>query len=102
MLLVHVVLSLVGLVSGIVVVYGLLTSQRFGGWTALFLATTILTSVTGFLLPPFAFDPARAIGLISLVLLAWPSVRAMSSVSLVPGVGSMSFRRSQRFTSMSS
>jgi hypothetical protein len=69
MLLVHVVLSLVGLVSGIVVVYGLLTSQRFGGWTALFLATTILTSVTGFLLPPFAFDPARAIGLISLVLL---------------------------------
>jgi hypothetical protein len=36
MLLVHVVLSLVGLVSGIVVVYGLLTSQRFGGWTALF------------------------------------------------------------------
>lgn len=69
MLLIHVVLSLIGIVSGIVVVYGLLTSKRFGGWTVLFLATTILTSVTGFLLPPFGFDPPRAIGLISLVSL---------------------------------
>ena len=69
MLLVHVVLSLVGIVSGIVVVYGLLTRKRFDGWTATFLATTILTSVTGFPLPPFGFDPPRAVGVISLVLL---------------------------------
>ena len=69
MLLVHVVLSLVGIVSGIVVVCGLLTSKRFDGWTATFLATTILTSVTGFPLPPFGFDPPRAVGVISLVLL---------------------------------
>jgi len=69
MLLVHVVLSLVGIVSGIVVVYGLLTRKRFDGWTATFLATTILTSITGFPLPPFGFDPPRAVGVISLVLL---------------------------------
>jgi hypothetical protein len=70
MLQVHVVLSLIGIVSGLVVLYGLLTSNPFGRWTALFLGTTILTSATGFLLPPFGFDPPRAVGLISLVLLA--------------------------------
>ena len=51
--------------------YGLLTGRPFGGWTALFLATTILTSVTGFPLPPFGFDPPRAVGALSLVLLAF-------------------------------
>jgi hypothetical protein len=66
----HVVLSLIGIVSGLVVVYGLLTDRPLGGWTALFLATTILTSVTGFPLAPFGFDPPRAVGLISLVFLA--------------------------------
>jgi hypothetical protein len=70
MLQVHVVLSLIGIVSGLVVLYGLLTSDPFRGWTALFLGATILTSATGFLLPPFGFDPPRAVGLISLVLLA--------------------------------
>jgi hypothetical protein len=42
----------------------------FHGWTALFLATTILTSVTGFPIPPFGFDPPRAVGTLSLILLA--------------------------------
>jgi hypothetical protein len=50
--------------------YGLLTGRSLDAWTAVFLATTILTSITGFPLEPFGFDPARAIGLISLVLLA--------------------------------
>jgi hypothetical protein len=70
MLQIHVLLSLIGMVSGLVVLYGLLAGRPFGGWTALFLATTILTSLTGFPLAPFGFDPARAIGVISLVLLA--------------------------------
>jgi len=70
MLQAHVILSLLGMLSGVVVAYGLLTGKPFGAWTALFLATTILTSATGFLLPPFGFDPPRAVGLISLVLLA--------------------------------
>jgi hypothetical protein len=66
----HVIISLIGIVAGIVVLYGLLTGNAFGGWTAVFLATTILTSATGFLLPPFVFDPPRVVGLISLILLA--------------------------------
>lgn len=70
LLAIHVGLSLVGIVSGLIVLYGLLTGQALGGWTALFLATTILTSATGFPLAPFGFDPPRAIGILSLILLA--------------------------------
>jgi len=66
---IHVALSLIGIVSGLVVFYGLLTSKALGVWTALFLATTILTSITGFPLAPFGFDPPRAVGVVSLVLL---------------------------------
>jgi hypothetical protein len=66
---IHVALSLIALVAGLVVLYGLLKGQARAGWTALFLATTILTSVTGFPLPPFGFDPPRAVGSLSLVLL---------------------------------
>ena len=67
---IHVGLSLIGIVSGLIVLYGLLSGHAFGGWTALFLGTTILTSVTGFPLPPFGLDPPRIVGIISLVLLA--------------------------------
>lgn len=70
LLTIHVALSLIGIVSGLVVFYGLLTGAEFGGWTALFLAATILTSVTGFPLAPFGFDPPRAVGVLSLILLA--------------------------------
>jgi hypothetical protein len=67
---IHVVLSLIGIVSGLVVLYGLATGRSLLGWTALFLATTVLTSVTGYPLPPYGFDPPRIVGTISLVLLA--------------------------------
>ena len=67
---IHVAISLIGIVSGLVAVYGLLSGKMLAGWTALFLATTVLTSVTGFPLPPFGFDPPRAIGILSLVFLA--------------------------------
>jgi hypothetical protein len=66
----HVAISLIGIASGLVVLYGLIIGRAFGAWTALFLATTILTSVTGFTLPPSGFDPPRVIGILSLVLLA--------------------------------
>jgi hypothetical protein len=66
----HVVLSLVGIGAGFVVVYGLLTSRRFDGWTMLFLATTIATSVTGFFFPFKEFLPSHAVGIISLFILA--------------------------------
>ena len=66
----HVVISLIGIASGLIVLCGLVSGKPLAGWTALFLGTTILTSLTGFPLPPFGFDPPRAIGVILLVLLA--------------------------------
>jgi hypothetical protein len=68
--LVHVVLSLVGIGSGLVVLFGMLGAKRLDGWTALFLATTVLTSVTGFFFPVAGFMPSHAIGILSLVFLA--------------------------------
>jgi len=70
LLTIHIALSLIGIIAGLVVFYGLLINREYGSWTALFLTTTILTSVTGFPLPPFGFDPPRAIGVLSLILLA--------------------------------
>jgi hypothetical protein len=49
--LVHVAISLAGIASGLVVLLGLFDARRLNGWTALFLTTTVLTSVTGFLFP---------------------------------------------------
>ena len=66
---VHVTLSLVGIVSGLIVVFAMAGGFPARAMTGLFLATTILTSLTGFPLPPFGFDPPRAIGVLSLVLL---------------------------------
>jgi uncharacterized membrane protein YccC len=67
---IHVALSLIGIVTGLVVAYGLLTQHSFPRWTAVFLATTALTSLTGYPLPPFGFDPPRVVGTLSLILLA--------------------------------
>jgi hypothetical protein len=66
----HVLVSLVEMVVGLIVLYGLLTGRAFGAWTALFFIVAILTSVTGFPLAPFGFDPPRAVGILTLVLLA--------------------------------
>jgi hypothetical protein len=68
--LVHVLISLAGIGSGLIVVYGLLTAKRLDGWTAIFLATTILTSLTGFLFPVEHILPSHIVGIISLVALA--------------------------------
>ena len=68
--LLHVVISLIGIVAGAVVVFGMFGSQRMPGWTALFLVTTILTSATGFLFPFTKLLPSHIVGIISLVLLA--------------------------------
>lgn len=67
----HVLLSLVGIGSGFVVLYGLLTSRRLEGWTTIFLATTVATSVTGFLFPVQHFMPSHGVGIVSLILLGF-------------------------------
>jgi hypothetical protein len=68
-LVVHVALSLVGIGSGFVVLFGMIAGKRFDGWTALFLTTTVATSATGFGLPADHFMASHAIGIISLVVL---------------------------------
>jgi len=66
----HVVISLIGIVSGLVVLYGLFESQSMPGMTALFLLTTILTNATGFMFPFEKLLPSHIIAILSLVLLA--------------------------------
>ena len=68
--LVHVVISLIGILSGMVVASGFLTAKRLDGWTATFLVSTVLTSVTGFLFPFHRLLPSHIVGLISLLVLA--------------------------------
>jgi hypothetical protein len=67
---IHVALSLIGIVSGLVVALGLLGAKRLDGLTAIFLLTTVLTSVTGFFFPFHGITPGIVVGIISLVMLA--------------------------------
>src|SRR3981189_3169836 len=67
---VHVVLSLIGIFSGFIVMFGLFAAKRLGGWTAIFLASTMATSVTGFLFPFHKFLPSHGVGIVSLIVLA--------------------------------
>ncbi|HEY6831320.1 MAG TPA: hypothetical protein VI251_02420 [Pseudolabrys sp.] len=64
----HVVISLVAIASGIIVVIGMFGSQSQPRWTALFLATTVLTTLTGFLFPITKFTPALGTGIVATVV----------------------------------
>jgi hypothetical protein len=66
----HVVISLIAIVAGIIVMFGMLGSNPMPGLTAIFLLFTILTSVTGFLFPFNGVTPGDVVGALSLVLLA--------------------------------
>jgi hypothetical protein len=66
----HVVLSLVGIATGFIVVYGLMTGKRLDAWTATFLLFTVLTSLTGFLFPFTHLLPSHVVGILSLLMLA--------------------------------
>ena len=66
----HVALSLVGILTGFVVLFALLSARQSNGWTFTFLVTTAATSVTGFLFPFHRFLPSHAIGIVSLLVLA--------------------------------
>ena len=79
--LVHVLLSLAGILAGLVVVYGFLQGRLIKGWNGLFLVTTIATSVTGFLFHSAQFGPPHYVGIISLVLLGF-AVAALYAFNL--------------------
>jgi hypothetical protein len=72
----HVAISLVAIASGLIVVYGLLNSNRMSGMTLLFIVTTIATSATGFFFHRDHILPSHIVGIISLVLLV-PTVLAL-------------------------
>jgi hypothetical protein len=66
----HVLISLVGIGSGLIVMFGFLNGKRLDGMNTLFLITTVLTSVTGFGFPFDHLLPSHKVGIISLVVLA--------------------------------
>lgn len=67
---IHVLISLLGIGSGFVVIYGMRTVDPMNGWTEFFLVTTVATSVTGFFFPVKRLMPSHIVGVISLVVLA--------------------------------
>ncbi len=68
--LLHVAISLIAIGSGLIVAGGMFASHRLPGTTALFLLTTVVTSVSGFLFPIHGFTPALGVGIVSCVILA--------------------------------
>lgn len=66
----HVAVSLLAIVAGFVILYGLWTANRMDVWTAIFLVTTVLTSASGFVLPAKKLLPSHILGILSLVVLA--------------------------------
>ena len=67
---IHTLISLIGIVLGFIVMKGIFANDRMDKWTGWFLAMTILTSATGFILPAAKFMPSHAVGILSLVILA--------------------------------
>src|SRR6202047_2972841 len=67
---VHTLISLVAIFTGVVVLFGMLGGSRLDGWTKWFLITAVATTVTGFFFPFHGFTPAIGLGIISLPFLA--------------------------------
>jgi hypothetical protein len=68
--LLHTGLSLIGIVAGLVALFGLFRNNALNGWTLVFLATTVATTLTGFLFPFRGFTPAIGTGIVSSLVLA--------------------------------
>lgn len=66
----HVLLSLIGIFTGLIAVFGMIGGKRLDGWTGIFLTTTALTSITGFFFPFHGVTPGIIVGIVSLVILA--------------------------------
>lgn len=102
---VHVIISLVAIGAGLVEMFGMLGSKRMPNLTAVFLASTILTSASGLLIPPLLFDkplPSHMISILSLVLLGIACLGFTAGGSPDLGAGSTCSLRSSRCISTSS
>ena len=67
---IHVVLSLIGIVAGLVALFGMFRNKPLNGWTLIFIVTTVATTLTGFLFPFKGFTPAIGTGIVSSLVLA--------------------------------
>jgi hypothetical protein len=67
---IHTLLSVIAIFTGLVVVFGMLAGNRLDGWTKWFLVTAVATTITGFFFPFHGFTPAIGLGIISLPFLA--------------------------------
>ena len=74
---VHVIISLIGIATGFIVLFGLLKGRLLGSWNTTFLITTVLTSVTGFFFPFTKVTPGIILGVLSLIVLAHRHLRAL-------------------------
>src|SRR5277367_1250744 len=66
----HVLLSLIGIFTGLIAIFGMIAGKRLDGWNGIFLLTTALTSITGFFFPFHGVTPGIKVGVISLIVLA--------------------------------
>jgi hypothetical protein len=80
----HVLISLVGIVAGFVVVFGLIAGKKLPFWTPTFIWSTVLTSVTGYFFPFTGFKPSYVVGALSLIVLAI-AIYALNSKHLAGG-----------------
>lgn len=67
---VHVAISILGILTGFIAIFGMIAGQRLDGWTAVFLGSTLLTSLTGFVLPAHRLMPSHILGILSVLVLA--------------------------------
>jgi hypothetical protein len=90
--LLHVIISLVAIGAGLVALLGMANDNRLPGWTALFLLTTALTSITGFFFHSKAFGPPHAFGVITLVVMI-PTLLGLTSTTCAAGGADLRARR---------
>jgi hypothetical protein len=67
---IHTLISLIAIFTGLIVLFGMIGGERLDGWTKWFLSTAVATTITGFFFPFHGFTPAIGLGLISLPFLA--------------------------------
>jgi hypothetical protein len=67
---VHTLISLIAIFTGLIVVFGMIGCKRLDGWTKWFLITAVATTITGFFFPFHGFTPAIGLGIISMPFLA--------------------------------
>ena len=67
---IHTLISLIAIFTGLIVVFGMIGGKRLDGWTKWFLITAVLTTATGFFFPFHGVTPAIILGLITVPVLA--------------------------------